>query len=29
MHGSNPRQWVRALRQCVGEPADYSLATES
>jgi hypothetical protein len=29
MHGSNPRQWVRALRQCVGEPVDYSLATES
>lgn len=27
MHGNNPRQWLRDLRQCVGEPVDYSMAT--
>jgi hypothetical protein len=26
-HGSNPRQWLRELRQRVGEAVDYSLAT--
>ena len=29
MHGSNPRHWLRDLRQRVGEPVDYSLSTES
>jgi hypothetical protein len=27
MHGHNPRQWLRALRQYLGEPIDYSMAT--
>jgi hypothetical protein len=26
MHGRNPRTWLRALRERIGEPVDYSLA---
>jgi hypothetical protein len=27
MHGSNPRRWLRELRQRIGEEVDYSMAT--
>ena len=29
MHGSDPRHWLRDLRQSIGEPVDYSLSSES